>query len=154
MNDTANLDVDRFKGFTEPIVGLGNLITSINEGAADTSVDGLGAMLDDFTTTISSFITGADVEGFDAKIGELESAVQRLRNLLSGGSEGEEGEASGLLGGLSSEDVSTTISSFAASLGDSASSLSVLLVPNLVPPFPVGWERTWIQAGLIRYVRL
>ena len=124
LNNTANLDVDRFKGFTEPIVGLGNLITSINEGTVDTSVDGLGAMLDDFTTTISNFVTGANIEGFDAKIGELESAVQRLQNLLSGGSEGEEGKASGLLGGLSSEDVSATISSFASSLGDSASSLS------------------------------
>ncbi len=124
LNNTANLDVDRFKGFTEPIVGLGNLITSINEGTVDTSVDGLGAMLDDFTTTISNFVTGANIEGFDAKIGELESALQRLRNLLGGGSEGEEVETTGLLGGLSSEDVSTTISSFATSLGDSASSLS------------------------------
>ena len=47
-----------------------------------------------------------------------------MRNLLGGGSEGEEVETTGLLGGLSSEDISTTISSFAASLGDSASSLS------------------------------
>ena len=89
-------------------------------------MDGLNSLLGNFTTTISGFLEGLNVEEINTKAAELDAAIQNVRNILSGGGEnGEEGgTTTGLLGGLSSEDVSATISSFASSLGDSASSLS------------------------------
>lgn len=126
MQDTKDFDVERFKDFINPIVGLGNVLTSIGTGETDGSMDGLNSLLGDFTTTISGFLEGLNVEEINTKAAELDAAIQNIRNILFGGGEnGEEGgTTTGLLGGLSSEDVSTTISSFATSLGDSASSLS------------------------------
>lgn len=126
IRDTDGLDVERFKGFINPIVGLGDVLTSIGSGETEGSMDGLSSLLGDFTTTISGFLEGLNVEEINTKASELDAAIENVRNILSGGGEnGEEsGTVSGLLGGLSSEDVSATISSFASSLGDSASSLS------------------------------
>ena len=126
MQDTKDFDVERFKDFINPIVGLGNVLTSIGTGETDGSMDGLNSLLGDFTTTISGFLEGLNVEEINTKAAELDAAIQNIRNILSGGGEtGEEGATgSGLLGGMSAEDVSNTISSFAASLGSSASSLT------------------------------
>ena len=126
MQDTKDFDVERFKDFINPIVGLGNVLTSIGTGETDGSMDGLNSLLGNFTTTISGFLEGLNVEEINTKAAELDAAIQNVRNILSGGGEnGEEGgTTTGLLGGLSSEDVSATISSFASSLGDSTSSLS------------------------------
>ena len=125
VRDTRDLDVERFKDFVNPIVGLGDVLTSIGSGETEGSMDGLSSLLGDFTTTISGFLEGLNVEEINTKAAELDAAIQNIRNILSGGENGEEGgTTTGLLGGLSSEDVSATISSFASSLGDSASSLS------------------------------
>ena len=126
LGNVEDLDLERFQGFINPVNGLVDSLMSIGTGETDGSMDGLNSLLGDFTTTISGFLDGTDVEALNTKASELDAAIQNIRNILSGGGEtGEEGATgSGLLGGMSAEDVSTTISSFATSLSDSASSLS------------------------------
>ena len=124
--NVEGFDLERFQGFLNPVNGLVDALLSINTGETDGSMDGLNGLLGDFTTTISGFLEGLNVEEINTKAAELDSAIQNIRNILSGGVEtGEEGATgSGLLGGMSAEDVSSTISSFAASLGSNASTLA------------------------------
>lgn len=124
--NVEGFDLERFQGFLNPVNGFVDALLSINTGETDGSMDGLNSLLGDFTTTISGFLEGLNVEEINTKAAELDSAIQNIRNILSGGVEtGEEGATgSGLLGGMSAEDVSSTISSFAASLGSNASTLA------------------------------